>query len=104
MEFLIAGNLAAFLALMSRLYDLGGYRGHVDIGFAVVGLTGGVSITIRDRLMHGGSFDAREFRRHERVAAIELREPKKIASRMLRPLLELTTGDATFDAFAWTAP
>lgn len=101
MEFIIAGNLASFLATVSTLYDLGGYHGHLDVGVAVDGLQDGASITIMDRVMHRDSYGADEFRRHERIAATELRDPRSIASRLLKPLFDLTTGDPDFDAFAW---
>lgn len=102
MEFVIAGNFASFLALMGKLFDLAHYHGHLDIGVAVNGLDGALSFTTPEHLVRRTSYNASEFRRTERVTALELREPRPFASRIFRPLFELTTGDEDFDAFTWT--
>jgi hypothetical protein len=93
MEFVIAGNVASFLATVGKLYDLAGYHGHLDIGVAVDGLSGGASFTIVDRLMHRTAYDAAEFRRDTRIAAVELRDQRSVVGRLFRPLFEPTTGD-----------
>lgn len=101
MEFIIAGNFASFLALIGKLYTLADYRGHVDIGAAVSGLNGAVSITTPAHEIRRASYNAADFRRTQRVAVSELRDPRAMATRLFRPLFELTTGDPSFDAFTW---
>jgi hypothetical protein len=101
MEFIIAGNRASFLAMVSKLYDLGGYHGHLDVGVAVDGLQDAASITIVDRVMNRASYGADEFRRNERISATELHDPRSVANRLLKALFDLTTGHPDFDAFAW---
>jgi hypothetical protein len=86
-EFVTAGNVASFLAMVGKLYDLARYHGHLDIGVAVDGLSGGASMTIMDRLMHGTTYDAGEFRRDTRIAAVELHDPRSVVSRLFRPPL-----------------
>ncbi len=103
MELIIAGNFAAFLAFVSTLYEVAGYHGHVDIGVFVNGLRGARSFMVRDDFrgwFTGQPYNAPEFRRTERVSAIELREPKVVVARMLRPLFELTSGQRDFNPFA----
>lgn len=102
MEFIIAGNFASFLNLVCKLYELAGYHGHVDVGTAVNGLSRAVSITTPPHVIRRASYNAADFRRTQRVAASELRDPRAIAARMFKPLFELTTGDADFNAFTWT--
>jgi hypothetical protein len=103
-EAIIAGNFAAFLALIGAVYELGAYHGQVDVGVAVTGLRGGVSSQGRANwgamLMGLDPYEADVYLRTERVAARELMEPREVAGRMFRHLFEATTGREDFDAFA----
>ncbi len=102
-ETLIAGNSAAFLAAMGRLYEVGGYQGHVDIGLILTGLRGGFSST---RLGRPFPFDdvepynADTYPRTERVSAGELSQSEEVVRRMLRHLFEATTGRDDFDVLS----
>jgi len=98
-EPIIAGNLAAFFAFMGTLYRLAGYYGHVDIGFAVVGLQGGHSATIPEHGFHDRPYNASTYPRTARIAATELNEPETVVRTMLRHLMEATTGRQDFDPF-----
>jgi hypothetical protein len=102
-EAIIAGNFAAFLALMGAVYELGAYHGQVDVGVAVKDLRGGVSSQGRGNwgAMRMGldPYEADVYSRTERVAARELKDPQEVAGRMLRHLFEATTGREDFDAF-----
>jgi hypothetical protein len=102
-EGIVAGNLAAFLAMMGHFYRLAGYHGHVDVGVAITGLRGTVTtgggqggLAFADSDM----FEADEFRRTTRRAAAELIEPEPIAADLLRHLFEATTRRSDFDPFA----
>jgi hypothetical protein len=102
-EVIIAGNFAAFLALMGAFYHLAGYHGHVDLGVAVTGLRGTVTTTPQGGgwgFSDGESFDTDEFRRTTRCAAGELINPEPIVTELLRHLFEATSGRAAFDPFA----
>lgn len=44
-------------------------------------------MTIMDRLMHGTTYDAGEFRRDTRIAAVELHDPRSVVSRLFSPPL-----------------
>jgi hypothetical protein len=98
----IAGGMASFLALMSTLYELAGYRGHVDVGVAVTGLDGAHSSTLPAGSFIQNPYNAAEYRRAERVSAHELESPQNVVSRLFRHLFEMTTSDPGFDAFTWT--
>lgn len=108
-EAAIAAQFAAFLAVVGGVYRAAGYLGHVDLGLAVTGLEGAVSLVGLDPrfglampAMGGGSsgYRAERYPRTERLAASELSEPTDVARRMLGPLFEATTGRDDFDPFA----
>lgn len=97
-EALIASHISAFFAIMGAFYEAAGYHGQVDVGLAVVGISGGVSGSLSAGGHVVGHYAAPTFPRTERVLAGELREPEKVASRMLRRLNDATAG-ADFDPF-----
>jgi hypothetical protein len=99
----ISGTLASFLALVSKLYELAGYHGHVDVGAVVVGLTGCHSSTIPSHGFYFNPYNDPEYRRTDRVSASELRQPTSVVTSLLRHLFEETTGKEQFDAFTWTS-
>lgn len=100
-EVVIAGNYAAFLALMGKVYDLGGYHGHVDIGLNITGIRDAVSVTGGNGLSFGGNdpYQADCYPRTRPVSAKELLNPESIARDMLRHFFEATTGREDFDPF-----
>jgi hypothetical protein len=103
LESVIAGNFAAFLVAMGKLYELGGYHGQVDIGLAATGLRGGYTATRFERpfaYADEAPYNADSYPRTERIAARELGDPEQVAGRMLRHLFEATTGDEAFEPFA----
>lgn len=100
-EATVADHLAAFLALACKLYELGGYHGFIDVGIAVKGIAETHSATTPARAFVHTAYNADEFVRTARVSVTELRDPKAVASSMLRALFEITTGDPAFDAFTW---
>jgi hypothetical protein len=99
-EAIIAGNLASFYAAMGALYHAAGYHGHVDVGFCVTGIAGGMSA-----MRAGGAwFDVPEYAadtypRTDQVAAAQLIEPEAVLRPLLAPLFEATTGRDDFDPF-----
>jgi hypothetical protein len=99
----IAGNFAAFLALMGSLYRAAHYHGQVDIGLAVTGIEGGYSSSS----LRGGwgfvdaeGYAAPTYPRTARIAAAELDQPMTVANRLLQPLFKATTQREDFDVFA----
>jgi hypothetical protein len=101
LEVVIAGNYAAFLALMGTFYELGGYHGHVDIGLSVTGIRNAVSVTGGGGLSFGGDdpYMADSYPRTRSVSAKELLSPESITRDMLRHFFEATTGREGFDPF-----
>jgi hypothetical protein len=100
MEIVIAGNLEAFLAAMSALYEAASYHGHVDVGVALTGLRDAVSER-RTRSWGGGRFTYRadEFVTSDRFSAAELASPSAPAQSLLRRFFEATTGIDGYNPF-----
>jgi hypothetical protein len=98
----MAGSVASFLALVGELYRLAGYRGHLDVGVALMGLLGAVSLTVSPGAFERSAYNAVDYRRTERVSASELAEPRDVVKRLIRHLFESTTGTVDFDPFTWT--
>jgi hypothetical protein len=102
-EPVIAGSLASFLAVMGKLYELGGYNGHIDLGIAVTGIREGVSSTSSGwSHAYGGSepYRADSYTRTIRSNASALLEPRNSAASVLRDLFEATSGRDDYDPFA----
>jgi hypothetical protein len=93
----IAGKFASFVALVGRLYDLGGYRGQVDVGLAVTNI-GGAS-TSRSSLLGATTYRADSYRSAERFPASRLLEPRAVATEMLQDFFEAITNQDDYDAF-----
>lgn len=100
-EDLIAGNFAAFLGVMGKVYELGEYHGQVDLGGSVTGIRDGSSVSRSDFGGYGpGPYRADSYQRTEQVAASELLDPERVALRMLGPLFDATTGQEGYTPFA----
>jgi hypothetical protein len=97
-EGLITGTYCAFLLGLGALYEAGGYHGQVDIGLAVTGIRGAVTIT-RELIYGRDAYNADSYPRTERVAAGELVDPEAVTLRMLRHLLEVSTGVDGYNPF-----
>jgi len=101
MEVVVAGNLAAFLALMGEYYDSASYVGMVDVGAAVTGIQGARSL----HRWNGGGFDrgqydAPTFSRTARVPATRLRNESEVVTMVLiRDLMDASAGDG-YNPFA----
>jgi hypothetical protein len=98
----IAGTVASFLALVDTMYRLAGYHGHLDVGVALVGLLGAVSLIVPPSAFERNPYNAVDYQRTERVSASELAEPRDVVNRLLRHLFESTTGTVAFEPFTWT--
>jgi hypothetical protein len=93
-EQIIAGNLASFLSIMGEFYEAGGYHGQVDIGLAVTGIEGGLSMRHGSLFTSSGEgFRAPTYTRTDRVAAGGLREPEAAAWGLVRHLVTATAGE-----------
>ena len=99
-EFVIAGNLEAFVAVMGQIYGAAGYHGQVDVGVAITGLTGSGS-ALRSNDFYAGPFtySAEAFTRTARVAARELLTPHEVPHSLLRSFYEATSGRDGFNPF-----
>lgn len=90
-ETILAGNLASFFAAMGGFFDAAGYGGNVDVGMALIGIEGAAPFGLHqwgDVMFSGPSP-----RRTARVSAAELRDdPKGVALRLIRRLLDATRG------------
>jgi hypothetical protein len=100
-EDLIAGNFAAFLGIMGKIYDLGEYHGQVDLGVSVTGIRGGTSVSSSSDFggFGPGPYGADSYPRTDQVAAAELLDPEAVTSRMLGPFFEATTGHDQYNPF-----
>lgn len=100
-EVVVAGNLASFFALMGEYFGSAGYVGMVDVGAAVTGIHGAVSLHRRTRGgFDRGKFDAAAFTRTDRVPATRLRmEPEVVTMELVRDLMDASAGDG-YDPFA----
>lgn len=97
-EAIIASHVSLFFALMGAFYEAAGYRGQVDLGLAVIGISSGVSGSLSSGGHVVGHYAPPTFTRTERVVAAELRDSAEIPSRMLRRLFDATAG-TSFDPF-----
>jgi hypothetical protein len=100
MEVIVAGNLVSFLALMGEYYESASYVGLVDVGAAVTGIHGAVSLHRRGRSgFDRGKYDAPAFTRTTRVPATRLRdEHAQVAMELVRDLMDASAGDG-YDPF-----
>ncbi|HVQ57459.1 MAG TPA: ATP-binding protein [Solirubrobacterales bacterium] len=100
-EDLIAGNFAAFLGVMGKVYDLGEYHGQVDLGVSVTGIRGGTSVSKSSDFggFGPGPYRADSYPRTDQVAAAALLDPEAVTSRMLDPFFEATTGQDHYNPF-----
>lgn len=98
-EAVIVGNLAGFLAMMGRYFELAGYFGPVSIGVAVHGIEGAVtSMAPRGFLGDGRPYGKPDFERvHTAGAAAELREARPLALSLVQNLVDASTGVEGFD-------
>lgn len=89
-EAMIAGNLASFLALMGRFYDLAGYFGPVSIGLSVHGIQGAkTSSGRRGFLGDGRPYGKPDFTRvHTAGAAVELHDARPLALGLVQNLID----------------
>ena len=101
MEVVVAGNLAAFLALMGEYYDSASYVGMVDVGAAVTGIQGARSLHRWNRGgFDRGQYDAPTFSRTARVPATRLRNESEVVTMVLiRDLMDASAGDG-YNPFA----
>jgi hypothetical protein len=89
-EAMIAGNLASFLAMMGRFYDLAGYFGPVSIGLSVHGIQGAkTSSGRRGFLGDGRPYGKPDFTRvHTAGAAVELHDARPFALGLVQNLID----------------
>ena len=91
-ETILAGNLASFFAAMGALFEAAGYVGHVDVGMVVTGVEGAAPYGLHHG-WHDTTFTGPTPGRTARVSAAELTDnPKGIALRLTRRLLDATRG------------
>jgi hypothetical protein len=100
-EAVIAGNLEAFFKVVGAVYEEAGYLGLVDVGVAIVGISGAGSL-VRSEDWGGGSFSygAESFTRVARISAAEMSHASSIAHRLLRHFYEATTGVVGYNPFS----
>ena len=98
-ESAIAGSFASFLAIMGRLYELGGYHGHVDLGLSVTGIQGGLSVGRLDSFSSVSTYRADAYPQTTGLSATELLDPRGVARALLQDLFEVTTGRDGYDPF-----
>lgn len=99
-EPVIAGNLASFYAALAALYRAASYHGHVDIGFSVTGVRGGItSRRGRGPWFDGEPYAADSYPRTAQVAAGELDDPEGLLRPMLGPFVQATTMRDDYDPF-----
>jgi hypothetical protein len=89
-EYVIAGNLGRFLAAVGAFYERAGFFGTVDLGVAVTGIQGGVSMTdIQTGFPRDRRYPQERFASTTRVLAGELvRDPSAVATDLLRTFLD----------------
>jgi hypothetical protein len=99
-ETLVAGNFAAFLAMLGALYEQAGYLGPADVGIAVTGLEGSVSYFASQNWRADPTpFKTESFMRARRVAAGQLLDPRAVTLQLLRRFLD-TLRQKDYDPFA----
>jgi hypothetical protein len=98
-ESAIAGAFASFLAVIGKLYELGTYHGHVDLGVGVTGIEGGLSVSRLNVYPRANPYRSDAYLRTAGFSAAELLESRGVASRMLRDLFAATTGRDEYDPF-----
>lgn len=98
-EAMIVGNLAGFLAMMGRYFDLAGYFGPVSIGVSVHGIQGAVTSTGRRGFLGDGRpFGKPDFERvHTAGAAAELRDARPLALSLMQNLVDASTSSEGYD-------
>lgn len=99
-ESLIAGNFAAFLAMAGALYADAAFVGPVDLGLAITGLEGSVSVAkSRELLSSPTPYRAESFTRARRFSASELVAPERLTRALMQRFLD-TVRHKDFDPFA----
>jgi hypothetical protein len=98
MEVVVAGNVAAFFAMMAKLYEAAGYFGQVDAGVAVTNIKGAASLRSSGSLAHL-SYGADNFTRAARWSAAELGDYEQRARDLLGRFVQATSGLADYDPF-----
>jgi hypothetical protein len=97
----VAGMTTRFLSVLGALYHAGSYLGPVDVGLAVTGLQGGISMTMaHDAMFSPAPFDKEEYTRTGRFFAPLLEEDPRSAARELVLSLARATTQESFDPFA----
>jgi hypothetical protein len=85
LEHAIAGNLARFLAAIGAVYEKAGFIGSVDVGVALTGILGGVSMTNINSAWLDRRYPHESFENTTRVLANELVSgPDEVARQLLR--------------------
>lgn len=78
----IAGLTKRFIALTSSLYEQADYFGMVDIGVAITGVKGAITLDRRGR-ERGYRYEHKDYRRTVRVSALVLKDDPLLAARRL---------------------
>jgi len=100
-EAVIAGNIEAFVAIMSAIYDAAGYHGQVDVGVAITGVEGAGSY---ERSQNWAApilrYSADTFSRAVGASAAELRDAPALTHKLLRHFYAASTGLADYNPFS----
>jgi hypothetical protein len=100
-EDVLAGLTVRLLAFLGELYDRGNYVGLVDIGLAVTGLKGAITVRTRNSFLDDNwpPFDQEEYRRTRRTSALTLKaDARSVAEKLVTPLIRATT-QGKYDPF-----
>jgi hypothetical protein len=89
----IAGTLESFFSLMSALYERADYFGQVDVGVAVTGLQGAISLAAGSSLLgHPEPYAADRVVRTTQLPALKLSDSRALVIQLLGRLFESSTG------------
>jgi hypothetical protein len=88
-EYVIAGNLGRFLAVVGAVLERAGFVGAVDLGVAITGIQGAISSTNYETRWFDRRYPQESFANTTRVLAVELAsDPSAIAIQLLRTFLD----------------
>lgn len=97
----MAGLSTRLLYLLGQLYGRSNYVGLVDVGLAVTGIGGAITVMARNSIsyMRPPPFDEPQYKRSRRVSALTLIEDARSVSQKLIMPLVLATTQGRYDPF-----